>query len=604
MNCIDKAAFASCFSLSRVSISNNVEYIGESAFDTCISLKVFNIPKAVRTISAFSFYGCVNLREITMHSLVEVIDDFAFSECKSLKNVVFPVSTIEIGSNAFASCESLENIAFSDNITKIGAYAFYGCTSLPTISLPNGLAKIEQGTFAGCVNLAEVTLPSHLYIIGESAFSGCTRLKTITVPNGVAKIEQRAFSDCSGLRSIEIPESVVAIEEHAFDGCSALTIKAIAGSYAERYAKEHNMYVEYLYNAPHNPQPLGEDILKAIKDLSKDVRDMGESVRTDIRDVGKKVDELHQFVELGLQEWLKEEKIHLDACISVQDIDTAETMIATSVLKSNSYINQQVSSATHLMKDETNRLKIVFGPTWEKLLPYTQTSLISAGVLWSSCSGIEDPSFDYSGICITTTCSLEAELKHYFYTGFQQYMIGKYGNPSQSKDRLQIYNTLNEWPEELLDKKHHTYIKIMDDGDVPEIKLGNQFTMGTLPYLFYSKKSRNLREKMNEYLSTIIKKPESAKGPWWAINMLDYMVNIREGERDINSFVSRCEQVRDVYRNPAAHSGIVSKETALACSATIVGKEAYSTAIVGRTDAFVHNTEVQGLIMKLHELLK
>lgn len=292
-----------------------------------------------------------------------------------------------------------------------------------------------------------------------------------------------------------------------------------------------------------------------------------------------------RFVKGDLQAWLKKEKERFDSDAQACDEDA----IAASVSKSNDYIQQQVSSATQLIDDETKRLRIAFGSTWEKLLPSTQTSLISAGVLWASCAGIEDQNFDYSGICITTTCGLEAALKSIFYTGFQEYLQTKYGHPTA----LPIDEIYTYWPEELLDTKYYAFRRILDDGGRPTVNMGDHFTMGMLPYLFYGR-NPVVREKMNEYLKTILKKSDAISGKWWAINALDQMVNIRTGEREADSFVSRCELIRESYRNPAAHSRIVDRKTAKACT----------DAIVGRVEAFKHNMEVQGLLMELYSMLK
>lgn len=292
-----------------------------------------------------------------------------------------------------------------------------------------------------------------------------------------------------------------------------------------------------------------------------------------------------RFVKGDLQAWLKKEKERFDSNTQACDEDA----IAASVSKSNDYIQKQVSGATQLIDDETKRLRIAFGSTWEKILPSTQTSLISAGVLWASCAGIEDQNFDYSGICITTTCGLEATLKSIFYTGFQEYLQKKHGHPTE----LPINDIYTYWPEELLDTKYYVFRRILDDGEVPTVNLGDHFTMGMLPYLFYGR-NPIVREKMNEYLKTILKKPDEISGKWWAINELDRMVNIRTGERDAGSFVSRCELIREAYRNPAAHSRIVDRKTAKACT----------DAIVGRVEAFKHNMEVQGLLMELYSMLK
>ena len=57
----------------------------------------------------------------------------------------------------------------------------------------------------------------------------------------VVTIGTSAFERHSEITDISIPASVTTIAWFAFDGCTNMTIHAPAGSYAETYAKEHNI---------------------------------------------------------------------------------------------------------------------------------------------------------------------------------------------------------------------------------------------------------------------------------------------------------------------------------------------------------------------------
>ena len=63
----------------------------------------------------------------------------------------------------------------------------------------------------------------------------------VVVPDGVKSIGVNAFSRCKRLTSVTIPDSVKSIDFGVFKGCPNLTIHAPAGSYAEQYAKEHDI---------------------------------------------------------------------------------------------------------------------------------------------------------------------------------------------------------------------------------------------------------------------------------------------------------------------------------------------------------------------------
>ena len=77
--------------------------------------------------------------------------------------------------------------------------------------------------------------------VGENAFSGCTGLTEITIPDSVTSIGDHAFDGCTGLKTITIPESVTSIGNGTFDNCNNLIIRGYTGSFAETYAREHNI---------------------------------------------------------------------------------------------------------------------------------------------------------------------------------------------------------------------------------------------------------------------------------------------------------------------------------------------------------------------------
>ena len=313
-----------------------------------------------------------------------------------------------------------------------------------------------------------------------------------------------------------------------------------------------------------------EELLKCVQEIKRTVTETNQTVL----EMNETLKTLVDFFQNGLQGWLQHEKQLFSQ--TVDNVDD-EGLIAATIARTNYYINERVGNAECLVQRETENLRQIFGTTWERLLPSTRTSLISSGILWKSCADMGDQTFDYSGICITSTTALENELKAVFYTGFQVYLEKKYGNPSQIAPEA----VLDYWPKELLDEKTMSQI-------------GDNFTLGKLPYLFSSKRSKNIRREMNSYLRTVLKARQNSQSEWWPIDTLDRMSDMKQWARDPNSFISRCEQIRYEYRNPAAHSGVISRETAEACTIRIVGK----------MDAYIHSAKVQGLIMELYSYLK
>lgn len=291
-------------------------------------------------------------------------------------------------------------------------------------------------------------------------------------------------------------------------------------------------------------------------------------------DTNKTVKSLANFVETDLQTWISKNRPRIDD----------EALIEQFAHRATHYINSHVQGSNQKVQEEENHLQNVFGNTWKRLLPSTQSSLISAGVLWNLYANISVAGFDYSGIIIAATSALESELKRVFYSDFQTYMLSMYGDPQKQSAET----TYAVWPERLLTKTKAEYDNESGRGSASLPQLADNFTMGTLPYMFYDKNANQrsiLQNRMREYLKTIVC-VEYCSAPLKAFN----------NYTDENNFVKQCESIRTLYRNPAGHVDVLPRESAEECYTRVVG--------VGKVDAFRFAHEVQGLIMTLYGYLK
>ena len=83
----------------------------------------------------------------------------------------------------------------------------------------------------------EVTIPDGVVSIG-GGFSGNHVIRCVFIPEGVKRIGSGAFFNCTNLAEINLPESVEEIEDRAFWFCEQLTIKAVPGSYGEKWVND------------------------------------------------------------------------------------------------------------------------------------------------------------------------------------------------------------------------------------------------------------------------------------------------------------------------------------------------------------------------------
>lgn len=128
-----------------------------------------------------------------------------------------------------------------NKITTIVEFAFSEDTDIEEISMPDSIISIDARSFQNCVNLRSVYLSSKVTELNKWLFDGCTLLADVTIPEDLTTIKYRAFGDCISLEKLEIPASVTSIDDTAFDGCTNLTLYVTRGSYAEEYAKDHEI---------------------------------------------------------------------------------------------------------------------------------------------------------------------------------------------------------------------------------------------------------------------------------------------------------------------------------------------------------------------------
>ena len=230
-------AFASCISLTSVTIPNSVTSIGEEAFAGCSSLTSVTIPNSVNSIGGGAFYGCSSLTSITIPNSVTSIGESAFSSCSGLTSITIPNSVNSIGGGAFSGCSSLTSVTLSNNITELPyyysgyGYNYYGffenCSSLTSVTIPNSVTSIGEEAFWGCSSLTSVTIPNSVTYIGKKAFKNCSSLTSMTIDmsniiGNIAYYDYESPFNIPSLQNITLGENVTSIGSGAFNDCSFL----------------------------------------------------------------------------------------------------------------------------------------------------------------------------------------------------------------------------------------------------------------------------------------------------------------------------------------------------------------------------------------------
>ena len=142
--------------------------------------------------------------------------------------------------------DTLETVVIPESITDIQDYAFASAHSLTKVTLPSQLRYLGYDAFFACTSLKEVNIPESLKKIEPYAFSA-SGLERIEFPysDNLSSIPQYAFYQCKGLKEVVLPDTITSIADDAFEQCNdALTIKCYENSYAQSWAKNHNVKCE------------------------------------------------------------------------------------------------------------------------------------------------------------------------------------------------------------------------------------------------------------------------------------------------------------------------------------------------------------------------
>lgn len=359
---IEESVFSGCGNLKQIEIPDNITYISDRAFSYA-GLTSVEIPDLVTSIGEEAFYGCGSLKkavignnlayvaysafyscaltEIMWGGKIEKIGKSAFAQNKNLTTVSIPNSVTEIEYGAFAGCENLSDIEIPDSVEAIGGFAFEsdinpGNTAwydaqadgdvyagkvyykykgeVPTdtvVTIKDGTKGIAGYAFYMQRNLKEVVIPDSVNNIGEAAFMDCISLKNVTIPDSVNNIGEVAFMGCESLKTVTIPESVKVIGREALGYLSSkqyeqgykvegFTIRGVAGSAAEKYAKENGFTFE----------AMKPDYIKG--DSDSDGKVTISDVRTTLRYVCQKV-ELDEEQKLAAD-------VEKDGVINIKDL--------------------------------------------------------------------------------------------------------------------------------------------------------------------------------------------------------------------------------------------------------------------------------------------
>ena len=230
---IPDKAFYNCTRLTKVTVVNDLTYLGTDAFSGCVQLNSFTFKKGCEYIGSAAFYGCAKLSAIVLPDGITSFGDNVFGNCASLTTLILNANTVinEVGALMFNALGGT-NVAFSaansnhysvkDGIlfSKDGTELILALTNKTfdggIYVLPENVKVIADGAFSGNRNLNVLDASvSQLEKIGNSAFAYCANLTAVKLGDNAVAIDDRAFTEAVNLKNIDLSKCP-SIGEFAF----------------------------------------------------------------------------------------------------------------------------------------------------------------------------------------------------------------------------------------------------------------------------------------------------------------------------------------------------------------------------------------------------
>ena len=265
--------------VKKIKFPSTLKEIGSSAFSECMNLEQIDLPESLEIVRQQAFNGCQKVSYLKINSdsctyetstynstrPAEVFGSFGRSEEIQEKGLTVEfgdtVKTIK-GRNMGFKNTNLKNVIISSSVEKIDSYSFGNCNNLTTVTLPSKLKDIAGNAFANCKNLKEYIVSDENKDLSakDGVLYGKDETELISYPAGkedqtefdmlsmnVDTIREGAFDGNTALKAIKIGDDVQTIGEEAFANVSdSLKLYVYKNSYADEYAKENEVPVEYL----------------------------------------------------------------------------------------------------------------------------------------------------------------------------------------------------------------------------------------------------------------------------------------------------------------------------------------------------------------------
>lgn len=146
---VGEYAFAKCEALKKATGLDKVKTVGQYGFAYCKSLTELSLPLVSR-VENNSFYGCLSLKGVTLSEELDYIGECAFAFCESVYEITLSEALKALERRTFYGCSGLVSIDIPEGVETLGDEVFCGCTALKKLSGGEGVNSVGEKAFEFC----------------------------------------------------------------------------------------------------------------------------------------------------------------------------------------------------------------------------------------------------------------------------------------------------------------------------------------------------------------------------------------------------------------------------------------------------------------------
>ena len=236
----EKVLFAGCDQIERIRILDHHKNfkIKKDAFENCISLRKVSFFGGIKVESG-AFRNCPKLYDFAL------INYYEGTEVSIADDAFDADSKVLVSADGGLPWKGSPEPFFNENGEDGWHEKEQGMDYWDYVK-NNGPSQYEGTRVADFDNsVSKVRIRDNVKGIGRKAFYGSDRLEEVRLGKENYFIESKAFASCINLKKLFIPSATTVIEENAFENCPSLVIYTVKGSYAEKFAKKHQIPVRY-----------------------------------------------------------------------------------------------------------------------------------------------------------------------------------------------------------------------------------------------------------------------------------------------------------------------------------------------------------------------